>query len=151
MTNHVKKLIPEDDLHALARFIGEQEQLTSGQIRVSIRQRRSRKERGLSVEDLARKEFHALGMTKTAGRSGVLIFLLLEDRQFYILADEGIYGKVAQGTWERIAGEMSGHFSGKKFRDGLFYGVRSVAAELSKHFSHRPGDKNELPNTVRVD
>lgn len=150
MTTHVKKFLPEDDLHAIAGFIGKQEQTTSGQIRVSIRQRRGRNERGLSVEELARKEFHSLGMTKTAERTGVLIFLLLEDRKFHILADDGIHKMVEEGTWQRIADEMARHFSEKKFREGILHGVRSVASELSKHFPHKPGGSDELPNTVHV-
>jgi uncharacterized membrane protein len=150
MTNQVKKLLPEIDLHAIARYIAEQEQRTSSQIRVSIRQSRTRKEKGLSIEDLARKEFRALGMTKTAERSGVLIFLLLQDRRFHILADAGIHGKVEEGTWERIAGEMSRHFSERKFKEGILHGVRSVATELSKHFPSKPGGRNELPDTVHV-
>ncbi len=150
MTTHVKKFLPETDLHALAHFIGEQEKRTSGQIRVSIRQRRSRKERGMSIEDLARKEFHSLGMTKTSERTGVLIFLLLEDRKFHILADEGIHTKVAEGTWERIAGEMVRHFSEKRFKEGIEHGIRTVASELGKHFPPNPGERNELPDTVRV-
>jgi uncharacterized membrane protein len=150
MTTHVKKFLPEEDLHAIARFIGEQEHATSGQIRVSIRQRRGRKERGLSIEELARKEFHALGMTKTAERTGVLIFLLLEDRKFHILADEGIHGKVGEETWQTIANEMARHFSEKKFREGILHGVRAVASELSKHFPHKPGTNDELPNAVHI-
>ena len=117
MTNHVKRLLAETDLHAIARYIAEQEKQTSGQIRVSIRQSRARNERGRSIEELARKEFHALGMAKTAERSGVLIFLLLEDR---------------------------------KFKEGILHGVKSVAAELSRHFPYKPGGKNELPDTVHV-
>ncbi len=150
MTTHVRKFLPKTDLHTLAHFIGEQEKKTSGQIRVSIRQRRSRKERGTSIEDLARKEFHALGMTKTSERTGVLIFLLLEDRKFHILADEGIHNKVVEGTWAKIAGEMAQHFGEKKFLEGIEHGIRAVANELGKHFPPRPGDRNQLPDTVRV-
>ncbi len=150
MTNHVKKLLPESDLHAIAKFIAEQELATSGQIRVSVRQRRTTKERELSIEDLARKEFHALGMTKTEERSGVLIFLLLEDRKFHILADAGIHAKVREGTWERIAGEMGRHFSEQKFKEGILHGVKAVAGELSSHFPPKPGGTNELPDTVKV-
>ena len=150
MTTHVRKFLPEADLHALAHFIGEQEKDTSGQIRVSIRQRRSRKEKGMSVEDLARKEFHSLGMTKTSERTGVLIFVLLEDKKFHILADEGIHKKVTEGTWETIAGEMARHFGEKKFKEGIEHGIRAVASELGKHFPRKPGGHNELPDTVRV-
>ena len=151
MTPHVRKFLPETELHAIARVIGEEERSTSGQIRVSIRQRRSRKERGLSIEELARKEFHTLGMSKTSERNGVLLFLLLEDRKFHILADEGIHAKVPDGTWQNIADEMMKHFSRQKFHDGIVHGIHAVGAELSKHFPHKPGDKNELPNTVHVD
>ena len=150
MTTHVKKFLPESDLHAIARFIGEQELSTSGQIKVSIRQRRARKERGVSIEDLARKEFHALGMTKTTERTAVLIFLLLEDRKFHILADEGIHKKVTEGTWQIIANEMARHFSEQKFLDGILQGIRAVAAELRKHFPPKPGMNRELSNTVRL-
>ncbi len=150
MTTHVRKFLAEGDLHAIAHFISEQEQGTSGQIRVSIRQRRSRKERGMSVEELARREFHSLGMTKTSERTGVLIFLLLEDRKFHILADEAIHKKVAEGTWDAIAVEMARHFSEKRFREGVEHGIRAVASELGKHFPHKPGDHNELPDTVHV-
>lgn len=151
MTTHVKKFLPESELHAIARFIDEQERATSGQIQVSIRQRRSRKERGLSIEELARKEFHALGMAKTAERTGVLIFLLLEDKKFHIFADEGIHARVGEGTWQTIADEMARHFSEKKFHDGIKHGIRAVGAELSRHFPRKPGDKNDLPNTVHVE
>lgn len=150
MTDHIKKLLTEEDLQAIARFIEEHEKSTSGEIRVSIRQRRSRAELAMSIDELARKEFHALGMNRTADRSGVLIFLLLEDRQFHILADDGIHKEVGDGTWTRIAGEMSKHFSEMKFLEGIQHGVRSVSAELRKHFPRRPDDKNELPNAVRV-
>jgi len=150
MTTHVKKFLPESDLHAIARFIGEQERTTSGQIRVSIRQRRERKERGLAIEELARKEFHALGMNKTAERTGVLILLLLEDKKFHIFADEGIHKKVGEGTWQTIANEMARHFSEKKFLEGILHGIRAVASELSKHFPHKPGKNSDLPNTVQV-
>jgi len=150
MTNHVRKFIPETELHEIARAIAEQEQRTSGQIRVSIRQQRGKKELGLSVEELARKEFHELGMTKTSERSGVLIFLLLEDRKFHVLADAGIHAKVSEGTWERIAGEMSKHFSERKFKEGILHGVKSVAAELGKHFPAKPGGRNELPDAVHI-
>lgn len=151
MTTHVRKFLPEAELHAIARLIDEQERDTSGQIRVSIRQHRSRKERGLSIEELARKEFHSLGMTKTSHRTGILIFLLLEDKKFHIFADEGIHAKVSEGTWQTIANEMARHFSEKRFHEGLLHRIRAVGAELKRHFPRKPGDRNELPNSVRID
>ena len=89
-------------------------------------------------------------MTKTKDRTGILIFLLLEDKKFFILADEGIHTKVKDGAWDTIAHEMSNHFSQKNFRLGMLHGVQSVSAELSKYFPRKNDDTNELPNDVRV-
>ena len=107
-------------------------------------------EKKRSIEELARQEFHLLGMTKTKNRTGILIFLLLEDKKFFILADEGIHAKVEDGTWSRIAAEMSDHFSQKNFRRGMIHGIASVGTELTKFFPGKQDDANELPNDVHV-
>lgn len=148
---HVKKIFSQEDLKAIADAIGEAEKNTSGEIRVSIRQKRGWRERKTPLEHLAQKEFYTLGMTKTKDRTGILIFLLLQDRRFYIFADEGIHAKVEEGTWETVAKEMSDHFSQQKFRDGVIHGVRSVGTILEKYFPPKPGDRDELPNDVVVD
>lgn len=149
--NLIKKLFTKEDLSAIADAIGAAEKKTAGEIRVSIRHRRHLNERSWTVEQLARKEFHHLGMTKTKERIGILIFLLLKDHSFYILADEGIHSKVAEGTWTAIAAEMSSHFSKNNFRAGVLHGVQEVAAVLAKNFPPQPGDINELPNEVNID
>ena len=90
-------------------------------------------------------------MTKTSARTGVLLFLLLEERQFYIFGDEGIHARVGQKAWEQVAEELSRHFSEKKFRDGLIHGVRSAGKLLAEHFPRLKDDKNELSDQVSVD
>ncbi|RPI04625.1 MAG: TPM domain-containing protein [Ignavibacteriae bacterium] len=150
MKNLVKQILSNEDLTAIASAIGTAEKTTAGEIRVSIRQKRKWRERKQSLEELARQEFHMLGMTKTKDRTGILVFLLLEDKKFYILADEGIHSQVADGVWDTIAKEMSEHFSQKNFRLGIVHGVQSVGAELSKYFPRKSDDTNELPDDVRV-
>ena len=150
MKNLVKQMFTKEDLSAIASAIGEAEKTTAGEIRVSIRQKRKWRERKHTIEEIARQEFHSLGMTKTKDRTGILIFLLLEDKKFFILADDGIHTKVEDGTWDKIAKEMSGHFSKKNFQLGIIHGVHSVGAELSKFFPRKSDGKNELPNDVHV-
>lgn len=150
MTHHVKKMFSKEDLAAIAASIKEAEKTTAGEIRVSIRQKRGWRERKLSLEQLARKEFHLLRMTNTKERIGILIFLLMQQRQFFILADEGIHAKVEGGTWDKIAKEMSDHFSRKNFLQGIIHGVQSVGKELARHFPRASGDVNELSDEVRV-
>jgi uncharacterized membrane protein len=150
MAQHVKRIFAKEDLAAIASAIKEAEKTTAGEIRVSIRQKRGWRERKLTIEQLARKEFHLLRMTETKDRTGTLIFLLLRQKQFSILADEGIHAKVEDGTWEKIAKEMSEHFSKKNFRQGILHGVEAVGRELSKHFPRAADDKNELSDEVHV-
>jgi uncharacterized membrane protein len=150
MGNLVKQLFTQDDLKAIANAIGVAEKNTIGEIRVSVRQKRKWTERKHSLEALAQKEFHHLGMAHTQQRTGILLFLLLSDRRFHIFADEGIHRKVETGTWETIAKDVSEHFSQKNFRQGVIHGVQEVGKVLSKHFPSTADDKNELSNEVHI-
>jgi uncharacterized membrane protein len=150
MKNLVKKLFTKENLAAIAAAISEAEKTTAGEIRVSIRQKRRWRERKLSIEEMARREFHDLGMTKTKDHTGILIFLLMDERKFFILADGGIHTKVEETTWTKIAEEMSSHFSKKKFHQGLIHGVQAVGRVLSRFFPRKANDTNELPNDVHV-
>ena len=151
MRNLAKKMFPQEDLTAIANAIGEAEKTTSGEIRVDIKQRRGWRERKASIETMARHEFHRLGMTATQQRTGILIFLLLKEKQFYILADDGIHTKVADGTWDAIAKEMSEHFLQQNFKNGIIHGVERVGQVLSQYFPAAPGDTaNELSNEVSI-
>ena len=150
MANLVKKFLSKQDLKDVADAIAESEKRTSGEIRVAIRQKRSKKEQTHSVEQLARHEFVHLGMVKTEDRTGILIFILLEAREFFILADEHINQKVGASTWQSIAQAMSASFARKEFRQGLLTAVRSVGDHLAVHFPVLPGDRNELSNKVDI-
>jgi uncharacterized membrane protein len=150
MKNLVRKLFTQEDLAAIGTAIGAAEKTTAGEIRVSVRQKRRWSERKLTIEEIARREFQLLGMTKTRDRTGILIFLLLQERKFFILADEGIHTKVEDGTWTKIAGDISSHFSQSQFRHGVIVGVQAVGDILSKHFPRKADDANELPNDVHV-
>lgn len=150
MANLVKRFLSKQDLKDIADAISAAEQHTSGEIRVAVRQKRAKKEKDMTVEQLARHEFVHLGMARTDNRTGILIFILLDSREFYILADEHIHKKVAEGTWHTIAAAMSSHFTKKEFRHGVLAAVRSVGDQLAEHFPAKPGGKNELPNNVVV-
>jgi uncharacterized membrane protein len=148
VSNLVKRFLSKEDLKAIAEGIKEAEKGTSGEIRVGIRQKRAKKDKSLSVEHLARQEFVHLGMMKTKERTGILIFILLESREFYILADEHINQKVTPRSWDSVAEVMAAKFAKKEFRQGLLDAVRSVGEHLATHFPAKPGDKNELSNEV---
>ncbi len=150
MENLIKNLLTKEDIAAIVSAIGESEKTTAGEIRVSIRQKRRWREKKLSINEMARREFFNLGMTKTQDKTGILIFLLMEERKFYIFADGGIHAKVKETTWTKIAEDMSFHFGKKNFQQGIIHGVQEVGKVLSQFFPRKTNDVNELPNDVRI-
>ena len=143
-----KKLLSKADTGLIATKIANVERVTSGEVRVSILHRRAWNERNLSLIDLALKEFKRLGMEKTRDRTGVLVMLIMSERKFQIIADEGINSKVAPGTWERLASEMSGHFRLGNYVYGICDTIDSVGRELQEHFPRHHDDRDELPNEI---
>lgn len=148
--NEVKRFLGEGELKAISDAIRSAELRTSGEIRVSIRDRRAKKDRSLVIERLAWGEFEHLGMTRTKKRNGVLIFLLLRDRQLSIVADEGIHAKVEAGLWQRLVDQMVQRFQKKEYLGGLIHTVEEVGKVLAQHFPKLPDDVNELPDDVQV-
>ncbi len=143
-----KKYLSKQDLKVLSEEIQKAERNTSGEIRVVFRHFRHWNERKLSLHDLSLGEFYRLGMDKTRNRTGVLILVLFSERKFQIIADEGIHAKVEEGTWDTLAGTMSGYFKDRHYREGITETVKSVGDILSTHFPRRDDDRNELSNDV---
>ena len=143
--------VNDDELLRISNKIKEMEKTTAGEICVSIKERRSLLEKRKSLKELAEKEFFKLGVANTRDKTGILIFLLLEDRKFYILADSGINAKVTQETWDDIKDEIQKKFVRGEFCRGLIFGVEEVGKILSSHFPIKADDTNELSNRITVD
>ncbi|MEW6061215.1 MAG: TPM domain-containing protein [Bacteroidota bacterium] len=150
MSFFTKNILTKEELTKISETIRLAEQETIGEIRVNIQKRRSFKERNLSLHDLAVKKFFTLGMDKTKEKTGVLIFLLLSDRKFEIIADEGINAKVTQEFWNMLAKKMGEYFNQNKFSDGICYVINEVGAVLKREFPIKPGDENELSDDVVI-
>jgi len=150
MSFFTKNILTKDELKKISEAIQAAERETIGEIRVNIQKRRAFKERHLSLHDLAVRKFFELGMDKTKEKTGVLIFLLLSDRKFEIIGDEGINAKVTQEFWNTLAGKLSEYFTQNKFSDGLYYVINEVGAVLKKEFPIKPGDVNELSDEVVI-
>lgn len=141
----------DDDLLRISKKIKEMEKNTAGEICVRIKEKRSFFQKKKTLRQLAEEEFVRLGITKTRDDTGILIFLVLEDRQFYILADKGINEKVPPNTWDSIKDNMQEKFIQGEFCKGILLGVEEVGKKLSAHFPIKPDDTNELSNRVIID
>jgi uncharacterized membrane protein len=147
-TSLIYKFLNDDELLRISNKIKAEEKITAGEICVSIKERRSLIQKNKPVRKLAEEEFFKLGIDKTRDKTGIIIFFLLEAREFYILADEGINKKVPEKTWDKIKDEMQSHFMEGNFSEGIIHGVERVGDILSEHFPIKPDDTNEITNRV---
>jgi uncharacterized membrane protein len=141
-----KEFIASLDQPRIVEAINTAEQLTSGEIRVHV-QPRARGE----IRNVAERTFERLGMTKTALRNGVLLFIASEEQRFVILGDEGIDAKVPAGFWDEIAAKLTIRFKQQEFTDGIVETIHSAGEQLRHYFPRAHDDVNELVNDINID
>ena len=132
------------DQQRIERAIGDAEKRTSGEIRVHVQP----KVLGAEMRTIAEKTFERLGMTKTAQRNGVLLFIASEDRRFVILGDKGIDDKVPAGFWDDVLAKLTTRFKGGEFTDGIVEAVTTTGEHLARYFPPKEGDVDELSNAI---
>ncbi len=124
--------------------IAAAEKQTSGEIRVFIH-------RGKLPGDplvSAGEKFIEFGMTSTAERNGVLIFLAPLAQKFAVVGDEGVHRQCGIEFWNGLVAQMRAHFQREEFTDALVEAIENVGRLLAQHFPRRSDDRNELPDSV---
>lgn len=102
--------------------------------------------RNQSARERAIEVFSQLRLWDTEGNNGVLIYLLLADRDVEIIADRGINSRVGTATWEGICKSMETALSQGDFKKGIILGIQQITALLVQHFPALTGNSNELPD-----
>jgi uncharacterized membrane protein len=82
--------------------------------------------------------FGRLNIWDTEHNNGVLIYLLLADRDVEIVADRGIHQHVGNAEWDRICHDMELKFRRGEFEAGVLQGIAEIGAHLHTHY---PDDK----------
>ncbi len=143
---HQKDFLAQLDQQQITAAIATAERQTSGEIRVHIQP----KAHG-EIRTIAEHTFERLGMTKTALRNGVLLFIACEEQRFTILGDRGIDEKVPAGFWDEIAAKLTIRFKAGEFTDGIVEAIHSAGEELFHFFPRVEGDVDELTNEINID
>ena len=144
----MKKILTKDELQSLSVQIGEIEKKTSAEIRVVVRHKKHWSERKLSARQVAEHEFRKLGMAKTREGTGILVFILVSDRKFELLADRGIIAVLPADFWVRAASKLSDHFSKSNFHHGLRSALAEIGEMLESKLPPTASNPDELPNDV---
>jgi len=104
--------------------------------------------RGKTPRARALEVFAALGVWDTEANNGVLIYVLLADRDVEIVADRGFNGRESAAQWAAVCEDMQREFRAGRYADGVIAGVEDVGRIIGAHYPQRPGqrDVDELPN-----
>lgn len=97
---------------------------------------------------LARAQFLAQGLHRTRERTGVLLFVSVEERYVEILADEGINARVPPGAWQGIVDAFIARVRAGDIAGGFVAAVQSCGDLLAEHFPRAADDVDELPNRL---
>jgi uncharacterized membrane protein len=144
----VRRVFPPDVLARIEQAIKTGEATHAGQVRFVVEgaldgtpliRNQPARERALDV-------FSHLRIWDTAHNNGVLIYLLLADRDVEIVADRGINDKVKDEVWEAICHAMEADFRAGRFETGVIEGIEAVSRQLATHFPPDGPSRNELPD-----
>ena len=154
----VKRHFSDVALHRIESAIAASESKHIGEIRFVVEVGlqpfeivcgKTPRERGIEL-------FGRLNVWDTEHNNGVLIYLLLADRDVEIVADRGIDKHVGFDRWDIICHDMEVMFRRGDFEAGVLEGIEEITAMLEKYFPidaiHNERkqaverQKNELPN-----
>lgn len=139
-------------MQAIEAAIKESEAGHQGEIRFAV-------EAALEISPLLKNQaageralevFSQLRVWDTEHNNGVLIYLLLADRDVEIVADRGIHQHVGKEGWEKICHEIEALFRQGRFEEGAIRGIKAVSLHLAKHYPGQRQNINELPDTPVV-
>jgi uncharacterized membrane protein len=136
------------DHERIVKAIQDAEARSRGEVRVHVSQKAV-----TDAQTSAARRFEALGMTQTAERNGVLLYVAPVSQTFAVVGDEGIHARCGPGFWKDVAAAVEADFRAGRFTDGIVKGVTRVGDALATHFPRTEGvtDRNELPDEVTED
>ncbi len=150
----IERAFPARTLEAIGSAIADSERTHSGEIRFAIETALDPAEiwAGKSPRQRALEVFSALGVWDTEANNGILVYLLLADRDVEIVADRGFNGKVSAEEWSAVCGAMEQHLRAARYEEASIDGVREAGRLLARHYPPLPGgrDEDELPNAPAV-
>src|SRR5450631_3198803 len=108
----VRRIFTPKVLAAIEQAIKMSETVHSGQVRFVVEGALDGKPlfRNQPARERALDIFSKLRIWDTAHNNGVLIYLLLADRNVEIIADRGIDARVGAAGWQKICAEMESDF-----------------------------------------
>ena len=133
---HAKQLFPKATMNQIEHAIHQAERGHRGEICFVVLPALSWLEtaRGVSPRERAMRAFSDLMVWDTEENTGVLVFLLLADRDLEIIADRGIHSRVNEAVWQQICHQVENKFKLGEFEAGVLLAIEKIGAVLATHF-----------------
>jgi uncharacterized membrane protein len=154
-SNHwtLKRRFSGTTLDAIEAAVGASEARHRGEIRFAIESALDVRAlwRGLPPRERALEAFSELRVWNTRESNGVLIYILLADRDVEIVADRGFDGRVQPAEWLDTCAGVERAFHDGRWRDGALLAVERVTALAAREFPRtEAADVDEQPNRPRI-
>ena len=144
----VRRAFPPATLAEIESLVRESESKHNGQIRVAVEggMPLSLLVKGRSARDRAVQLFAELGVWDTEQNCGVLIYLLMSERQIEIVADRGVSKVVTPERWLAICSLIEKNFKSSHYLEGVRDAIEATTEILAEHFPPHGPSPDELSN-----
>jgi putative membrane protein len=92
--------------------------------------------------------FKAAAERRTAGRTGILIYLSMAERRAEIIGDQAITSVTTPETWGEAMAALIVEVKEGRVAEGMVAAIEEVGVVLSQHFPRSAGDMNEIPDKL---
>lgn len=146
------RVFPKNAMAAIEQAIARGETTHRGQIRFAAEGALDSPAlfAGQSARERAIEVFSLLRVWDTEENNGVLIYLLVADRDVEIVADRGINARVTPAEWERICRGVEQALARGAHEQAIVEGIKEISLLLARHYPPHPGGRNELPDRPTV-
>jgi uncharacterized membrane protein len=149
----LSRRFPSATLDAIEKAVAASEAQHRGEIRFAI-------EGALEVHalrrhktprDRAHEVFGELRVWDTHERNGVLIYILIAERDVEIVADRGFEGRVSPEEWQAVCAVIERAYRERRWKDGALLGIDALTQLLVREFPRTGApDVDEQPNRPQL-
>src|SRR5688572_13209680 len=143
-----RRRFSQEVLEAIEKAVAAAESRTGGEVCFAVETALDIPElwSGKTPRECAHEAFAHLRVWDSELNNGVLIYVLMADRDVEIVADRGAATRISPNEWETACRLMEAHFREGRFREGAVAGVEAVGGLLEREYPSRNADRDELPN-----
>jgi len=144
----VRRAFPEPTLAAIEAAIAAGERTHRGQLCVAI-EAALPPHRALGATTPRERALEVFGLLRvwdTEENTGVLVYVLLADRDVEIVADRTIDRLVGDAYWQAQCAVMEAEARAGRLGVGVLKAVEAISATLAGHFPCEGAGRNEIPD-----